>query len=249
MCYNYIMLQIQNLTKKFGNKTALQNINLEISPGEVFCLIGPNGSGKTTLIKTIAGLLQPTAGKILINGAGVVQNPKDAKAQIGYIPDEPTVWSSVTGGEFLHLVGALYDMPESERTAEIKRLLPLFSLQGIEAEYFEDYSRGNKQKFSILAALLHHPKLLLVDEPIVGLDPTSADIAKKQFKQFAQNQGSVLMVTHTLSVAEAIAGRIGFLNNGQLQALGTLAELRAKAGLPPEADLEKVYNSLNLSAS
>lgn len=239
------MLKIQNLTKKFGNKTALQNINLELLTGEVFCLIGPNGSGKTTLIKTIAGLLQPSAGKILVGNADVAQNPQAAKAQIGYIPDEPTVWNSVTGEEFLHLVGALYDMPEAKRSEEIKRLLPLFSLQGIETEYFEDYSRGNKQKFSILAALLHHPKLLLVDEPIVGLDPGSADVAKQQFKLFAQNHGTVLMVTHTLPVAEAIADRIGFLHNGQLQALGTLAELRTKANLPTTADLESVYNSLN----
>lgn len=239
------MLKIQNLTKKFGDKTALQNINLEIQAREVFCLIGPNGSGKTTLIKTIAGLLQPTAGKIFVHGADVAQDPRSAKAQIGYIPDEPTVWSSVTGEEFLHLVGALYDMPEADRAKEIKRLLPLFDLQGIESEYFEDYSRGNKQKFSILAALLHRPKLLLVDEPIVGLDPTSAEIAKKQFRQFAQNGGSVLMVTHTLPVAEAIAGRIGFLRGGKLLVLGTLAELRSKAKLPADASLESVYNALN----
>ncbi len=238
------MLQIQNLTKNFGNKIAIHNITLEIKPGEVFCLIGPNGAGKSTLVKTVAGLLQPSSGQISVGGFDTVKNPEQAKAQLGYIPDEPTVWSAITGGEFLQIVGALYGLSPQERALRIPKLLALFGLNGIEQDYFEDYSRGNKQKFSILAALLHQPKFLLVDEPIVGLDPTSAEIAKTQFMEFAKNGGGVFMVTHTLSVAQAIANRVGFLENGQLKAVGSLAELRTKAGAAQDASLEEIYKKL-----
>ena len=238
------MLKIQNLTKKFGNKIALNKVSLEIKPGEVFCLIGPNGAGKSTLVKIIAGLLEPSSGEASIGGFDTVKDPEKAKAQAGYIPDEPTVWSAITGGEFLQIVGALYGVSPKQRGERIPKLLSLFGLSGIDQDYFDDYSRGNKQKFSILAALLHRPKLLLVDEPIVGLDPTSAEIAKTQFAEFAKNGGAVLMVTHTLSVAQAIAHRVGFLENGQLKAVGSVAELRVKAGLSDSATLEEVYKKL-----
>jgi ABC-2 type transport system ATP-binding protein len=186
------------------------------------------------LVKIAAGLLQPGLGKVLVGGFDVVQNPEKAKAQAGYIPDEPTVWSAITGGEFLQIVGALYGVSPKERLQRIPKLLSLFGLSGIDQDYFEDYSRGNKQK----------PKLLLVDEPIVGLDPISSEIAKTQFQDFAKNGGAVLMVTHTLSVAQAIATRVGFLENGQLKAVGTLAELRTTAGLPDGASLEEIYKKL-----
>jgi ABC-2 type transport system ATP-binding protein len=238
------MLKIQNLSKKFGNKIALDSASLEVKPGEVFCLIGPNGAGKSTLVKIIAGLLQPTGGQVSVGGFDSGKEPEKAKAGLGYIPDEPTVWSAITGGEFLEIVGALYGVSPKERAERIPKLLSVFGLTGIDRDYFEDYSRGNKQKFSILAALLHQPKFLLVDEPIVGLDPTSAETAKAQFQEFAKNGGGVLMVTHTLSVAQAIAHRIGFLENGKLKAVGTMAELRTKAGLSDGASLEEVYKKL-----
>ncbi len=238
------MLKIQNLTKKFGNKIALNKVNLEVAPGEIFCLIGPNGAGKSTLVKTVAGLLRPSSGQISVGGFDSVAGPEKSKSLIGYIPDEPTVWSAITGAEFLQIVGALYGVGPKERAERIPNLLSLFGLNGIEQDYFEDYSRGNKQKFSILAALLHRPKLLLVDEPIVGLDPTSAEIAKTQFVEFAKNGGSVLMVTHTLSVAQAIAGRVGFLEDGELKATGSIGELRVKAGLPENSTLEEIYKKL-----
>jgi ABC-2 type transport system ATP-binding protein len=238
------MIKIQNLTKKFGNKIALESVNLEIKPGEVFCLIGPNGAGKSTLVKIVAGLLQPSSGQVSVGEFDAEANPEEAKALLGYIPDEPTVWSAITGGEFLQIVGALYGLSTKERSERIPKLLSLFDLTGIEQDYFEDYSRGNKQKFSILAALLHRPKFLLVDEPIVGLDPTSAEIAKTQFKEFAKNGGGVLMVTHTLSVAQAIADRVGFLENGKLKAVGSIPQLLSNAGLPENASLEEIYKKL-----
>lgn len=238
------MLQITNLTKKFGEKVAVDGASFAIKTKEIFALIGPNSSGKTTIVKTIAGLLRPNDGAIVVDGNDVLTNPVKTKAVIGYIPDEPTVWSGMTGEEFLHFSGALYGLSPSLRTKRILELLPVFSLQGIEKEYFESYSRGNKQKFSILAALLHEPKLLLIDEPIVGLDPESAAIARKQFTAFAQKGGAVLLVTHTLSVAEDIATSIGVLRSGKLLSTGTLSELRANAGTRGDATLDEVYVAL-----
>jgi ABC-2 type transport system ATP-binding protein len=238
------MLNVNNLTKKFNGQTAVDAVSFKIEPGEIFALIGPNGSGKTTIVKTIAGLLQPTAGEIIVGGLNAAKDPLRTKAQIGYIPDEPTVWSGLTGREFLRFSGALYSVPENEREEGLAPWLKVFDLEDIADGYFEDYSRGNKQKFAILAAFLHKPKLLLIDEPIVGLDPTSASIAQREFKRFAEEGGAVLLVTHTLSVAVEIADRIGILNQGRLTDVGALSELKARAGLGGEARLDDVYRAL-----
>jgi ABC-2 type transport system ATP-binding protein len=238
------MLHVHNLTKHFGNNNAVNGVSFEINKGEIFSLIGPNSSGKTTIVKSIIGLLQPTHGSITIEGTDMTKKPEEAKAKIGYIPDEPSVWPYMTGEEFLFFTQALFGIDEKHRVAELPKLLETFSLSGLEKQYFEEYSRGNKQKFSILAAMSHKPKLLLVDEPIVGLDPTGAEIAKKLFVEFAKLGGSVLLVTHTLPVAEAISHRIGFLKNGALVAVGTLNELRDKAGLGHDATLEDIYKKL-----
>ena len=222
----------------------MEDVSFSVKPGEIFSLIGPNGSGKTTIIKTIAGLLRPDAGGVSVGGFDTVKSPVKAKAMLGYIPDEPAIWPGMTGGEFLNLTGALYSMDEKTRSERIPEMLSLFGLKDTEKGAFEDYSRGNKQKFAILAALLHRPKLLLVDEPIVGLDPASAGVAEKLFADFAREGGAVLLVTHTLSVAQKISHRIGVLKNGRLLAAGTLDELRARAKLPGEADLEEIYKAL-----
>lgn len=237
------MLQIENLTKRFGDVTAVRGVDLSVVPGEIFSLIGPNSSGKTTIVKTVAGLLSVDRGKVTIGGLDLARDSVAAKRLIGYIPDEPAAWSGMTGEELLHFVGALYGMDVSLRRERIAEMLPLFSLEGIAGDYFDNYSRGNKQKFSILAALLHEPKLLLVDEPIVGLDPGSAAKARTLFTAFAKAGGSVLLVTHTLPVAQAIADRIGVLVRGELRATGTLAELRTKAGKGASATLEAVYTA------
>ncbi len=238
------MLKVHNLTKVFGKNKAVNDVSFSIEKGEIFSLIGPNSAGKSTLVKSIVGLLQPTSGIITVNDHNIVKNSEKAKADIGYIPDEPSIWSHMTGGEFLNFTQALYGIDEKTRAKAIPELLNTFNLQGVENNYFEDFSRGNKQKFSILAAMSHNPKLLLIDEPIVGLDPTGAEIAKKMFVDYAKNGGAVLLVTHTLPVAEEISHRIGFLRNGSLVASGTLAELREKAGLQQDATLEEVYKKL-----
>jgi len=238
------VLSVEALTKKFGDTTAVNNISLSLASGEVYALIGPNGSGKTTLVKTIAGLLRPNHGKIMVDGVDIVLEPARAKAALGYIPDEPSAWSGMTGEEFLHFIGAIWGVPEAARKNRVKELLAAFHLAGIEKGYFEDYSRGNKQKFTIMAGLLHQPKLLLIDEPIVGLDPESAEIAKKEFREFANRGGAVLIVTHTLNVAQEIADVIGVLKNGKLVASASFKELKKMAKLGDNASLEDVYKVL-----
>ncbi len=241
------MLNVQHLTKKFGEKTAVDDVSFSIAPGEILALIGPNSSGKTTIVRSIVGMLATDGGSITVGDLDVARDPEKTKAMIGYIPDEPVAWSGMTGEELLHFVGALFGVDPKTRAERISSLLPLFSLRGTEREYFEDYSRGNKQKWSILAALLHSPKLLLIDEPIVGLDPESAQIAKDAFVRFAKDVGAVLLVTHTLPVAEEIATSIGVLKSGRLHSLGSFADLRAKAGLDGSASLEAVYARLTAS--
>jgi len=238
------MLIVHNLTKHFGNKKAVDGVSFTINEGEIFSLIGPNSSGKTTIVKSIVGLLQPTHGTITINNHDIAKHSEKAKNDIGYIPDEPSIWNHMTGGEFLYFTQALFGVDEKKRLASLPKLLETFSLQGLEKQYFEEYSRGNKQKFSITAAMSHHPKLLLIDEPIVGLDPTGAEIAKKLFVNYAKEGGAVLLVTHTLPVAQEISDRIGILKDGKLVAVGTMVELRTHAGVDVHASLDEIYKKL-----
>jgi ABC-2 type transport system ATP-binding protein len=238
------MLIVENIHKRFGGTEAVDGVGFSVQPGEIVALIGPNGSGKTTTVKVIAGLLQPDQGRILIAGTDMVLEPLGAKQGLGYVPDDPNVWSGMTGEEFLHFTGALYGVPEKARSKRIAHLLEQFDLGGIERNYFEDYSRGNKQKFTIMAALLHEPKVLLVDEPIVGLDPGSVVVAKRLFKEFANKGGSLLLVTHTLPVAQELADKIGILLYSKLVAFGTMAELRVAAHIDAKGSLEDIYNAM-----
>jgi ABC-2 type transport system ATP-binding protein len=238
------ILSIQNISKKFGDVVALNDVTFTISQGEIVTLIVPNSAGKSTLVKCVVGLLQQDTGTIEILGSDTVKDPSKSKSLVGYIPDEPSVWQTMTGEEFLYFTQALFNVDEKQRSKKNRELLPIFSLEGIEKKAFEEYSRGNRQKFSILAALSHQPKLLVVDEPIVGLDPLGAEIAKDLFKKHANDGGAVLLVTHTLSVAEEISDKIGFIRNGKLAAFGTLDELRVKAGLTSSDSLMSVYKKL-----
>jgi ABC-2 type transport system ATP-binding protein len=238
------MLHVNSLTKNFGTIKAVNGVSFEIKKGEIFSLIGPNSSGKSTIVKSIIGLLEIEKGSILVDGNDVTLSPEKAKSVMGYIPDEPSVWPQMTGAEFIYFTQALFNVNSDTRSKGISSLLDTLKLNGIEGQAFEEYSRGNKQKFSITAAMSHSPKLLLIDEPIVGLDPTGAEIAKKMFVDFAKNGGSILLVTHTLPVAEEISDRIGFLKGGELKAVGTLSELREKSGLGVTATLEDIYKKL-----
>jgi ABC-2 type transport system ATP-binding protein len=237
------MIEIKGVSKKFKDKTIIHSLDLSIKKGEFYALIGPNGAGKSTLIKLLSGLLQPTKGEILLDGINIVENPKEAKALIGYIPDEPTVWDGMTGFEFMNFVGALYNIPASQREKDIKKLLKIYNLTGTEHQLYQDYSRGVRQKYSILSALLHNPSILLIDEPIVGLDPISIDITKNILDEFVKDGGTVLMVTHTLFVAQELATRIGLFEKGKIKIEGTYKELVDKAHLPAKTSLDDVYKN------
>lgn len=226
------MVRIEHLTKKFsGGVAAVDDLSLELPDGKIFACIGPNGSGKTTTVKMLAGLYMPTSGAIHVCGIELSKEPEKAKALIGYVPDEPYLYEKMSGREFLGYVAALYGMQREDARAQANHFLPFFSgLEEVLDGMTENYSRGNKQKLAVVAALMHRPKVLFIDEPMVGLDPQSAHAVKNLLKDFSAGGGTVFLCTHTLPVAEELAHRIGVLNNGKLVALGTLAELRAKAG-------------------
>ncbi|MGH7579821.1 MAG: ABC transporter ATP-binding protein [Gemmatimonadales bacterium] len=220
------MIRLTDLTKRYGKFTAVDGITLEVPRGELFGLLGPNGAGKTTTMRMIAGILQPTSGSVLVGGVDMLARPLEAKARIGFIPDRPFVYDKLTGGEFLRFAAALYgqDGPGVER--RIDELLEIFDLSGWKDELTESYSHGMRQKLIICGALVHRPELIIVDEPMVGLDPKSARLLKDLFRQFVDRGGTVLMSTHTLEVAEVMCDRIAIVYRGKLAAQGTMAELR-----------------------
>ncbi len=221
------MLVLDHVTKKFAKITAIKDLSINIKPGEIVGLIGPNGSGKTTTIKMIAGLYQPSSGTIKLQGHSVSAASDDTRALIGYIPDEPAVYEKFTGEELLHFIGETFQISPKDRQLKIDELLKEFPMPDQTHGFFEDYSRGTRQKFMIMAALLHQPALLLIDEPIVGLDPASADKAIEIFSKFvADRKHAVLLCTHTLPVAERLCHRFIILDRGQVLAEGTLTELR-----------------------
>jgi len=232
------MIETFNLSKNFGSLTAVDNLNLMIKKGEIFGFIGPNGAGKTTTIKMMVGILPPTKGKVKIGGFDVQQNPTEAKKLIGYIPDIPYVYPYMTGHEFLHFVAQLYQVKDKEK--KIKELMGVFPIENMIEGYFKDFSRGTKQKLSILAALLHEPQVLIIDEPILGLDPKSSQITKDLLQDFSHGGGTVFVCTHTLSVVEEIATRIGIIDQAKLVFEGTIKELRKRLKTKEER-LEKLY--------
>ncbi len=234
------LLRLDRLSKRFGDRLAVEDLSLKIAPGEIYGLIGPNGSGKTTTVKMITGLYLPTGGQVVIGGIDLRGDPQRAKRLLGYIPDEPFVYEKMTGREFLHLVGELYGVPTAERGKRIEGLLGLYGLGPVADDYVENYSRGSRQKLAILASLLHTPRLLIVDEPIVGLDPESAIKTRDLFRSFAERGGGVLVSTHTLSFAEQVCHRVGLLKAGRLIQEGDLPDLRRLAGVR-DASLETLY--------
>lgn len=238
------MIKLQNLTKKFGKLIAVENLNLEIPDGEIFGLLGPNGAGKTTTLKLVAGILLPTAGQIIINSLDIQKEPEKVKADLGYIPDDPFIYEKLTGWEFLEFAADLYKIPRQEQKQRIEKIISVFDFQDSISRRAEEYSRGNRQKLCILACLIHEPKIILVDEPVVGLDPLSIKIVKETFKKLAKEKSvTIFMSTHTLNIAEELCDRVGILKTGKLIELGTISELKQKAHLQ-QASLEELYLQL-----
>ena len=210
------MLQLSNLTKKFGNFIAVNNINLEIREGDFFGFLGQNGAGKTTTIKLITGLYSPSSGSVYIGGYDIQKNPIDAKSLIGYIPDQPFLYEKLTGREFLYFCGGLYKIDKVDLKKKIEETIDQLKIGEWVDKRTEEYSQGMRQRVAIASSLLHDPKLIVVDEPMIGLDPQSALVVKKVLKQRASEGAAIFMSTHSLNVAEEICSRIGIIKDGQM---------------------------------
>ena len=219
------MISLRNVRKAFGPKVAVDGLSLDVAKGELFAFLGPNGAGKTTSIKMMAGLLRPDEGEIQIAGIDVADDYVAAKAKLSYVPDQPYVYDKLSGREFLRFVGDMYVIPKAEIEDELESLVELFEMGGFLDDLCESYSHGMKQRLVLCAALLHRPEVILVDEPMVGLDPKSARIVKQILRERVAQGATVFLSTHTLDVAEEVADRIGIINTGRLIAQGTLDDL------------------------
>jgi ABC-2 type transport system ATP-binding protein len=237
------MIRLTNLTKRYGGFTAVDDLSLEIPAGTLFGFLGPNGAGKTTTLRMIAGILKPTAGRVEIAGEDIHERPLAAKARLGFIPDRPFVYDKLTGAEFLRFTAALYGQEGELVDRRIAELLELFELAPWKDELTESYSHGMRQKLIISSALVHRPDVIVVDEPMVGLDPRSGRLLKDLFRRFVERGGTVLMSTHTLEIAEGMCDRIAIIRGGKLVAEGTMAELREQTA-SGDATLEEMFLKL-----
>ena len=237
----YPLVETSRLVKRYGDKPAVNDITFSVYSGEIFGFLGPNGAGKTTTIKMIVGLLHPTAGSVQVGGYDVVQQPVQAKAACGYVPDEPNLYAKLTGRELLRFVGDLYNLDRAQAARRSEELLHMFGLSEAADDTIDSYSHGMRQKTSLAAALVHDPKALILDEPTVGLDPKSARLIKDILRQMAGRGAAVMLSTHILEIAQNMCDRIGIINRGKLIAVGTMEELQRAQG---ESSLEDIFLSL-----
>jgi ABC-2 type transport system ATP-binding protein len=224
------MILVERLVKTFGSFRAVDDVSLEVATGEIHGFLGPNGAGKTTTMRVIAGLLKPTAGRVAIDGHDLASEPEAAKGALGFIPDRPFLYEKLTAAEFLRFHGGLYGMEDEAVAARSRELLELFELHGWRDELIESFSHGMKQRLVLCAAFLHRPKAVVVDEPMVGLDPRGARLIKEIFRVMSRKGVAILMSTHTLEVAEEMCDRISIILGGRIIARGTVPELHALAG-------------------
>jgi len=223
-----MMIQVKNLSKRYGKLAAVDNLNLEIARGEIFGFLGPNGAGKTTTIRCMMGILKATSGQVLLNGHDVVRAAQKAKAISGFIPDRPFIYEKLSGIEFLNFVGKLHRVDTVQLGKRIAALLDHLELTPWRDELVESYSHGMKQRLVVCGALIHEPKILVVDEPMVGMDPKGARTLKDLFCALAKNGTTVFLSTHSISVAEEICHRIGIIRQGRLICCGTMSEIHAQ---------------------
>jgi ABC-2 type transport system ATP-binding protein len=237
------LIETRSLVKRYGDKIAVDNVSLQVQGGEVFGFLGPNGAGKTTTIKMIVGLLQPTSGTVHVAGVDIQAQPLIAKASCGYVPDTPNLYAKLTARELLRFVGDLYNLDRRQVAQRTEELLRVLDLTAAADDTVDSYSHGMQQKASLASALMHDPRVLVLDEPTVGLDPKSARLIKDLLRQMADRGAAVFLSTHILEIAERMCDRIGIINKGQLVAVGTMTELRSlgKAG---EVSLEDIFLAL-----
>ena len=238
------VLHCANLHKHYSTP-AVQGLSFSIAPGEFYALLGPNGAGKTTTLRIIAGLLQADLGTVRIAGIDLLEHPEDARMHLAYLADEPAIYPKLTPIEYLEFIGALWKMDPAQSRERAVELLDLLGLAEHANQRCEEFSRGMKQKLALAGALLHQPALLMLDEPLTGLDAHAARLVKDLLRKHVQSGGSVLLTTHILEVAERLADRIGIISRGQLISEGTLAELRSRAG-SAEATLEDLFLRLTV---
>jgi ABC-2 type transport system ATP-binding protein len=237
------MIELNNLTKDFGTTLAVKNLSLRVDAGEIYGFIGPNGAGKTTTIRMMGGIIEPTAGSIIIDGINMRKDPVAAKKIIGFVPDRPFLYEKLTGMEFLKFISDLYAVNPACLSRRAEELLKQFALWDWADEIIEAYSHGMKQRLIIAAALMHDPKVMVIDEPMVGIDPAAVRMVKDILKGMAARNVTIFVSTHTLSIAEDLCDRIGVIHKGILLAQGTIAELN-QAAQTGEAKLEEVFLAL-----
>ena len=237
------MIQLAGVTKKYDDLVAVDDLTLEVARGEIFGFIGPNGAGKTTTIKMLAGLLRPSAGRIEIDGQDISSAPEETKRILGYIPDTPYLYEALSAREFLTFVGKIYGLSSKVIEDRMASLFTYFGMDGWAHIRAEEYSHGMRQKVVVSSALLHEPRVLVVDEPMVGLDPQSARKVKDLFKARTREGMTIFLSTHTLAVAEELCARIGVIHKGRLIACGTVEDLRKESGSRSRT-LEEIYLEL-----
>jgi len=237
------MIEVDKLCKNYGNFKAVDNVSLKIEPGEIFGFLGVNGAGKTSTIRMMVGIIQPDSGSIKLGGYDLALQPEAAKSIVGYIPDRPYIYPKLTGREFLTFCGNLYRVPKKALKESIDEALQKFALEDWADELIESYSHGMKQRIATCAALVHKPKILIVDEPMVGLDPRGARMFKDTLKDLAESGMTIFLSTHSLDVAEEVADRLAIIQRGRIITSGTLDEIRSNAGLF-ESALEAIFLEL-----
>ena len=232
------MLRIENLTKTYGEKRAVDNLSLHIAPGEIYGFIGHNGAGKTTTLKAVVGILQFDKGEVFIKGESIRKNPLACKQKIGYIPDNPDLYEFMTGIKFLNFIADIFGVPEEKRQERIRKYADLFEMTENLAQPIASYSHGMKQKLAIISAWIHEPKLIIMDEPFVGLDPKAAHILKQMMREICDEGGAIFFSTHVLEVAEKLCDKVAIIRNGQLIQSGTMQEVKG------DDSLEEVFLEL-----
>ena len=225
------MLKIEHLTKAYGEKKAVDDLNLHIAPGEIYGFIGHNGAGKTTTLKSVAGILQFDAGEITIGGISIKENPLECKRRFAYIPDNPDLYDYMTGIKYLNFIADIFGVGANERQARIRKYADAFELTADLAQPIAAYSHGMKQKLAIIAAWLHEPKLILMDEPFVGLDPKASHLLKKMMREVCDEGGAIFFSTHVLEVAEKLCDKVAIIKSGRLIRSGAMEEVKGDESL------------------
>ena len=225
------MLKITHLTKQYGEKKAVDDLSLEIKPGEIYGFIGHNGAGKTTTLKSVVGILQFDAGEILIDGTSIKTDPLTCKCKIAYIPDNPDIYEYMTGIKYLNFIADIFGVPADVRTERIHKYSDMFEITGDLGQPVAAYSHGMKQKLAIIAAWIHQPRLIIMDEPFVGLDPKAAHLLKGMMREVCDAGGAIFFSTHVLEVAEKLCDKVAIIKGGRLIRSGTMEEVRGDASL------------------